>query len=157
MGFAKCQDLFDQSDDAIGNLEIAMAKAKTEHTVKLVSSELISIYRKLAEKYEIEAKEFDDNVQAALNYYEKCLVVCEKAGQQELQGQISHKIGKIYYNHKMYEKGIEHQTTFLQLAQSLQDVKNLTNSRLKKLSNIKWKRMRPLPNATWESMIMKWR
>jgi molecular chaperone GrpE (heat shock protein) len=86
MGFAKCHDLFDKSDLAILSLENSMKKAEDQHpeTVKLISKELIAIYKKLAEKYEVEAKDFDENVQAALGYYEKCLVVCDRAGQIEL-------------------------------------------------------------------------
>lgn len=64
MGFAKCHDLFDKSDEAILNLENSMKKAGDGHsdTVKLISKELIAIYKKLAEKYEVEAKDFDENV-----------------------------------------------------------------------------------------------
>ena len=86
MGFAKCHDLFDKSDLAILSLENSMKKAEDQHpeTVKLISKELIAIYKKLAEIYEVEAKDFDENVQAALGYYEKCLGVCDRAGQIEL-------------------------------------------------------------------------
>jgi hypothetical protein len=64
MGFAKCHDLFDKSDEAILNLENSMRKAEDEdpQTVKIISRELITIYKKLAEKYEVEAKDFDENV-----------------------------------------------------------------------------------------------
>ena len=42
-----------------------------QETVRLISKELIDIYKKLAEKYEVEAKDFDENIQAALGYYEQ--------------------------------------------------------------------------------------
>jgi tetratricopeptide (TPR) repeat protein len=110
MGFAKCYDLFDNSDQAIDSLENSIKKAEGQdkETMRLISKELITIYKKLAEKYEVEAKDFDENIQAALGYYEKCLEVCRRAGEKELQGKISNKIGKIYFNHKMFEKSIEH-------------------------------------------------
>lgn len=130
MGFAICHDLFDKSDEAIENLEMAMQKAelaKDSTVVKRVSEELIKIYQKLAERFEIDAKEFDENIDTALNYYEKCLEVCEKAGQSELQCQISNKIGKIYYNHKMYDKSIKHETTVVNLANDIKNVKRIYN------------------------------
>lgn len=126
MGFAKCHDLFDKADEAIENLEAAMQKAelaKDSATVREVSKELIQIYQKLAEKYEIDAKDFDENIDTALKYFEKCLEVCEKTGQRELQGEISNKIGKIYFNHKMFEKSIKHQKTVLELAEQIKDVR----------------------------------
>ena len=168
MGFAKCHDKFDKSDEAIMSLEKSMAKADSQETKKEVAGELISIYRKLAEKYEVEAKEFDENVQAALNYYEKCLIVCNKAGKKDLQGQISHKIGKIYFNYQQFEKSIEHQTTYLTLAEELKDVIQLTKIIKKMKKNhfskffpssenrlrTRWRLTRPLRSATWLLMTM---
>ena len=80
MGFAKCHDLFDRSDAAINNLEHAKAKATDQETVSKVSEELIAIYRKLAEKYLVEAKGYDFNAQKALDNYRKCIDVCTDSG-----------------------------------------------------------------------------
>jgi len=122
MGFAKCHDLFDRSDDAIHNLEKAISKATDFDTIGKVSEELISIYKKLAEKYEHEAKGYDDNIQRSLDYYEKCIVVCRKSEQKHLEGKISNKIGKIYFKYKIFDKSIENQKSYLRICEEQENV-----------------------------------
>lgn len=160
VGFAICHDLFDKPDEAIEYLEVALQKAelaKDPVTIRMVSEELIKIYQKLAEKNEMDAKDYDDKFQIALGFYEKCLQVCEKAGQRELQGKISNKIGKIYFNHKEYDKSIKHQKTVLELAEQIKNVSRCDLwYRVKMLFRVKWKPMPLWLNATWQSTTMTW-
>lgn len=120
MGFARCHDLFDRSDLAILNLEDAVKKATDQKTASIISKELIEIYKKMAQKFDLSAKSFDEDVRTALDYYEKCLVVCQKAKESVTEGQIAHKIGQIYFKHKMYQKSIEHQNKYLKLASNIE-------------------------------------
>jgi tetratricopeptide (TPR) repeat protein len=84
-----------------------------------VSRELVSNYKKMAEKFELASDEKSGDVQKALNYYEKCLKACQRAEMVQLEGQISHKIGMIYLKHGEFEKSIEHQKIYLNNAKLL--------------------------------------
>ena len=52
MGFAKCHDKLDRADDAIELLEDAVEKAASPQIMSQVSTELVSSYKKMAERYE---------------------------------------------------------------------------------------------------------
>ena len=112
MGFAKCHDKLDRADDAIELLEDAVEKAASPQIMSQVSTELVSSYKKMAERYEYCSNENQNQIQLALSYYEKCLQACQRAEMMEIEGQISHKIGMIYYKHGDYEKSIEHQKIY---------------------------------------------
>jgi len=119
MGFAKCHDMLDRPDDAINILEEAVEKATDTKIMEEVSRELVSNYKKMAEKFEMASDEKSGEVQKALNYYEKCLKACQRAEMVQLEGQISHKIGMIYLKHGEFEKSIEHQKIYLNNAKLL--------------------------------------
>ena len=121
MGFAKCHDKLDRPDDAIELLEDAVEKAASPQIMSQVSTELVSNYKKMAERYELCSEENQSQIQLALSYYEKCLQACQRAEMIEIEGQISHKIGMIYLKHGDYEKSIEHQKIYLANAMQLDD------------------------------------
>lgn len=81
--------------------------------VVLISRQLIVIYHKIAENFENDENE---NIQEALFYYEKCLNVAQKAEDQEAEGSICYKIGLLYFKSNDYEKTIEYQNKYLEIA-----------------------------------------
>jgi hypothetical protein len=83
--------------------------------VVLISRQLIVIYHKIAENYENDENE---NVNEALIYYEKCLNVAQKAEDQEAEGSICYKIGLLYFKSNDFEKTIEYQNKYLEIASS---------------------------------------
>ena len=121
-GYAKCNVFFDRADDAIVNLEEAISLAHdNEQTMKSVSKELIEIYKAMASKCENDVINPDEQ-QNALIYYDKCLEVCNQADDTESEGQITYKIGQIYFNKGEFQKAIDNQNIYLQIATNMKEV-----------------------------------
>lgn len=116
IGYAKCNDLFDRPDEAIYTLEEAIKLCKGQNqTLQEVSNELITIYKKMALKYEndIINPEAQDK---ALEYYVKCLDVCSRAEDTIVEAQVAYKIGQIYFKRGDYDKAIEKQNQYLEIS-----------------------------------------
>ena len=64
-----------------------------DQTALYISKELIEIYHKIASSYESEENQ---DIPLAIQYYDKCLQVSEKVGDNEAKGSISHKMGLLY-------------------------------------------------------------
>ena len=104
-------------------MEEAFERAENFEITQKVAKELIEIYKKIALKLQIEEKDFNENVEKALKYYERCFQIYERIGEKKAQGQISYKIGNVYYKFKRYDKSIEHQLKYLELLEHQNDVK----------------------------------
>lgn len=154
LGFARCNDLFDKSDDAIQYLEKAMKLAKNHPpTTQLISKELIDIYKKMAQKYENEVSNTDKMEQdkdKALEYYQKCLDMCSQADDIATEGQIAYKIGQIYFKRNVLDKAVEHQNKYMEITKKLEqsDVSDSIDDSLDLLSEARWKHLQPWHSAT---------
>lgn len=154
LGFARCNDLFDKSDDAIQYLEKAMKLAKNHPpTTQLISKELIDIYKKMAQKYENEVSNTDKMEQdkdKALEYYQKCLDMCSQADDIATEGQIAYKIGQIYFKRDILDKAIEHQNKYMEITKKLEqsDVGDWVDHSLVSPNAARWRLSRLWRSAT---------
>ncbi|KAL4511805.1 hypothetical protein ABPG72_012650 [Tetrahymena utriculariae] len=115
LGYGKCFDRQGKTDDAIEILQKSLEEAEEnqlESIVELISRELITIYKKVAQNFE---KGDNESINEALFFYEKCLDVAKKADREEDEGDICHKMGSLYFKNQNYNRSIEYQRKYLEI------------------------------------------
>jgi tetratricopeptide (TPR) repeat protein len=123
LGTGKCMDRQKMTEEAVGILEETLSLAmheragqeEIEEIVRKLSSTLIGIYQRLAER----AEKYEENTTKALSYYEQCLEVARKSGEEEEEGSISYKIGELYYKKEEYKKSVEFQEKYLEIVKNI--------------------------------------
>jgi tetratricopeptide (TPR) repeat protein len=80
------------------------------------ASRLVHVYRTLAEKCE-KANKLED----ATVFYERCLHCARLSKDSALEGDACHRLGKAKHNLGNYDKAIELQTAYLDMAKTLDD------------------------------------
>lgn len=114
-----CEEKQNHWEEAMKYHEKALLIANQADSLPLQirsASRLVHVYRTLAEKCEKASKLEDATV-----FYERCLHCARLSKDSALEGDACHRLGKAKHNLGNYEKAIELQTSYLEMAKTLDD------------------------------------
>lgn len=119
IGLALCNDKIDNSEMAISLLKLSLTKNIDNNIKQDISQHLVDIYLKIAKKYELTSYKDTQFIQYSLQYYKEGLEVLKASNTDSLkEGEISNKIGDLYFKLKDYDNCLEYNKYFLYKCQN---------------------------------------
>ena len=140
MGLGVCEEKVFNVFESMKYHEIALEKAidgNLPDIIRKISQELVRVYKDIAKSYESR-----QDYEKSLEYFEKCLDVCKKADNAEMEAKWYYKIGAIYEKMEDLEKAVEYVDKFLSICKSdsngakIEQKKKLTGNAHKKLAEL---------------------
>lgn len=112
-GLGICEEKVFNKFPAMQHLETAYDKANSGdlvETARGISKDLVRVYQLIANEY-LEKLEFD----MSLQFFEKCLLVAQRAEDQNIEAECYQQIGMIYETQGELDRSVEYREKFLDL------------------------------------------